>query len=178
MDLPQAPAVTGQPAGIEAVVAPDPGPLQQLANYMNVAGRAHGSAPTSTAFGSSEGAQALASTYGGPPSGTAQLPVPSSFTNVISASADDGLWTFAISGMEPGATRLTCGTVRETSVKTATTSDPLVQNGDFSPFLSPGRYSAITEVTGYATCVVTVGGELDAFGDNVGGISASGTAAQ
>jgi hypothetical protein len=151
----------------------DGGDLQALSDYVN-AFAADGSAPASTSFGSSAGAIDVAGKFASPASGATEIP-PSSYSNVASTTASDGTWSFAMTGMEPGATGLVCGTIRDTTSTEATSATPLVQNGQYGPFLPPGRYRTITQVSGIETCVISLAnGSLDDFGDNVGGMSSSG----
>ena len=180
MSLPQAPSLAGQPAGIEPALPGSTGAdsMQQMVAYISAAAVNNGDPPQNTAFGGSMGAQDLASQYSSPAAGTATLPEPFSYSNVASSTPSDGMWSFSVTGLETGASAMTCGTIRDTTTNTATTSAPIVQNGQFGPFLAPGKYTSIIQVGGMETCVVTLAnGALDDLGDNVGGISYSGTPA-
>jgi hypothetical protein len=176
---PQAIPVQGQPAGVDApapTAASELG-LETMTAYISSYAANGGHPPQSTAFGDSDGAIDLAGKFASPASGTTQIP-PSNYSNVASTTPGDGIWSFAATGMEPGETGLVCGTIRDTTSNEATTATPLTQNGQYGPFLAPGSYRTITQVAGMETCVVSLAnGSIDDFGDNVGGISVSGTPA-
>jgi len=177
---PQAAPIPGQPPGIDAPAPASAGEsaLQAATDFIGSSASNGGRSPQGTAFVNSFGIVDLASKFASPVSGTSELPVPATYSNVASTTPQDGIWSFAVTGMEPGATGLVCGTVRDTTTTEATTAAPLVQNGLYGPFLPPGSYRTITQVAGMETCVISLAnGSLDDFGDNVGGMSSTGTQA-
>jgi hypothetical protein len=178
---PQAPVVPGEPAGIFPPIAVSVGAqaLQQMVSYLNTTATNDNNAPSqSTPFGSSPGAGGVADAFS-PGTGTSPGPPALTYSSVASSPGPSAIWSFPATGMEPGATNMSCGTVQETTTSTATTSASLVQQGmDFGAILANGDYKAITEISGIETCVVSLSnGTLDDFGDSFGGTAARGTPA-
>lgn len=178
--MPLAPAISGEPSGIVSNLTSSSGTqvMQELVSYLNATQNAPTAANEQSSLFSTNAAE-IPDNAGVPPSGPFTGSPPYSSSSAASSPSPSGVWSFPVSGLESGASTISCGSIEDTTTSSITTTAPLVQQGStFGPYLSSGSYKTIVGVTGIETCVVGLSnGRLDIFGSSGGQIAESGTPA-